>query len=308
MIHKVEFRAMGTTIMAALECHDSEKAILQQVPTWFEYWEESLSRFKANSELSRLNHANGRWRTVSPIFWDVLRVSLVMEKRSQNLVTPGLLSALKAAGYDRSFEFLPDSNPADTTPPQKTMPVSGRIQINEVEHSVRISPGVELDFGGIGKGWAADQTAQALRSIGPCLVDAGGDIAVFGTLKDGSGWPVGIENPLDTQEELTQVEAINKGIATSGKNRRHWIKGGIFQHHILDPRTGLPAQNDVISATVIAPDVMQAEMAAKVINILGPEEGLTWLAKYSNYEALVVLTNGEILRSERFHEYERIYA
>jgi len=308
MIHKVEFRAMGTTIMVALECRESENAILQQVPAWFEYWEDSLSRFRPDSELLRLNRANGQWRTVSPTLWDVLRLSLVMEERSQNLVTPGLLSALRAAGYDRSFEFLLDSNPSDVIQARKTMPVHGRIQLNEIEHSVRIPPGLELDFGGIGKGWAADQTAQALRSIGPCLVDAGGDIAVFGSLKDGSGWPVGIENPLDPEEELTQVEVTNKGIATSGRNKRHWMKAGAFQHHILDPRTGLPAESDVLSATVIAPDVMQAEMAAKVINIIGSEAGLIWLTGKSDHEALVVLMDGELQRSQRFHEYERIYA
>lgn len=299
---------MGTTIMAALQCRESEKAILQQVPFWFEYWENSLSRFRLDSELMRLNRANGRWQTVSPTLWDVLRVSLEMEESSQNLVTPGMLSAINAAGYDRSFEFLLDSNPADTTPPQKSIPVSGRIQFNELDHSVRVPFGVELDLGGIGKGWAADQAAQALYSVGPCLVDAGGDIAVFGMLKDGSGWPVGIENPRVFQEELTQVEATNMGIATSGKNKRHWMKAGAFQHHILDPRTGQPAESDVISATVIAPDVMQAEMAAKVINILGSEAGLTWLTSKPDYEAIIVLMNGEIHRSQRFHEYERIYA
>ncbi len=296
---------MGTSMLVALECAESDSQILQQVPTWFEYWETIFSRFRPESELSRLNRASGTRVKVSAIFWDVLQTSLSMEKESGGLVTAGLLDALNAAGYDRSFEFLDGITFGHHITNQLSGSVLDQITVNAKERTVLLPPGLHLDFGGVGKGWAAQQVAATLGKIGPVLVDAGGDIAVQGILSDGSQWPIGLEDPFHTEEEISQVMLTDMGVATSGKNRRHWMKAGVLQHHIIDPRTYLPTVSDVYSATVIGPNVIQAEMAAKVLNILGSEQGLDWLENKPGFELLLITTDGEVCRSQGFSNYER---
>ncbi len=305
MIYNLEFRAMGTSMLVSLECTESDKHILQQVPSWFEYWETIFSRFRPESELSRLNRASGSLVQVSTVFWDVLQTALTMEKESGGLVTVGLLDALNAAGYDRSFELL-DGSPSDyQINNQLDGSVLDQIIVNDIDRTVLLPPGMKLDFGGIGKGWAAQQTAATLGKLGPVLVDAGGDIAVQGILSDGSLWPIGVEDPFHPEEEISQVVLTDMGVATSGKNRRHWMRAGVFQHHIIDPRTYMPTINDVLSATVIGPNVIQAEMAAKVLNILGSENGMAWLEKKPGLEALLITDDGGICRSQGFKNYER---
>lgn len=136
---------------------------------------------------------------------------------------------------------------------------------------------MRLDLGGIAKGWAADIAAQRLAKAGPALIDAGGDIAVSGPMADGSPWPIAIANPFAPEDSLGLLLLVRGAVATSGRDYRRWTRGGVEQHHIIDPRTGQPAQTDVLSATIVAPDGPAAEMAAKVALILGSQAGLAWL-------------------------------
>jgi thiamine biosynthesis lipoprotein len=162
---------------------------------------------------------------------------------------------------------------------------------------------VRLDFGGIAKGWAADQAVRRLAVHGPALVNAGGDIAVSGPRQSGDGWligidaPLGLELPADTQLELIALRT--GGVATSGRDYRRWQQNGAWQHHIIDPRSGVPADTDVLAATVIAPTAGDAEVAAKVVLLLGSSAGLDWLDARPALAALLVLETGEVLHSRR---------
>ncbi|MEJ2353961.1 MAG: FAD:protein FMN transferase, partial [Anaerolineales bacterium] len=93
------------------------------------------------------------------------------------------------------------------------------------------------------------------------------------------------------------------GVATSGRNYRRWQRGGAWKHHIIDPRTGEPAATDVLSATVIAPTVLEAEVATKVVLILGSREGLAWLGAKPNYAGLVVLEDGQVVHGPAIDPY-----
>jgi len=93
------------------------------------------------------------------------------------------------------------------------------------------------------------------------------------------------------------------GVATSGRDYRRWQQNGAWQHHIIDPRTGQPAETDVFSATVIAPDVRQAEMATKTALILGSQAGLAWLEAQTSLTGMLVLEDGQVLQDSRFEKY-----
>ena len=125
-----------------------------------------------------------------------------------------------------------------------------------------LGPGVHLDLGGIGKGYAAERAAELLALAGPCLVNAGGDVATRG-----GAWPIGVE----TAAEPLTLELRGAALATSGRDRRRWRRGGRELHHLIDPRTGAPAETDLLRVTVVAPDAVEAEVAAKALFLAGAD-------------------------------------
>jgi thiamine biosynthesis lipoprotein len=296
---KVSFRAMGCGINILLGSDTPQAvALLQQVPDWFEEWEQCLSRFRPDSELNWLNRMNGAPVVVSQDVWDVINLSLEAARKSDGLITPAVLPALEAAGYDRSFEHIRESFYA-SGPGPAALPDWKRIEMQPAGRLVYLPAGMRLDLGGVAKGWAALKTAERLAQFGSVMVDAGGDIMVLGDFC----WPVGISDPGQPDEYLAVLGLSMHGLATSGQDYRRWKAGETWQHHIIDPRTGRPAETDVISASVVAPDVQRAEMAAKVVLILGSQSGLTWLENQPDMAGLVVLENGLVLRSKRLKNY-----
>ncbi len=312
MIHTKQFKAMGCQMTAGLD-GDSRRAAerLEQVPVWFEEWEAALSRFRENSELSRVNRLAGARQTVSPVFWQVFQLALEAERKSRGLVSPVVLDALMAAGYTQSFDILAaraaseNAVISDAPAPARGVGPLGKalIEWDAASHSILLEDGAQLDFGGVAKGWAAHTAMRKLEIYGPALVDAGGDVAVSGLQSNGQPWPVGIADPFQESGQVGLLKAGRCGIATSGTDFRRWKQGPTWQHHIIDPRSGKPAQTDVLSATLVAANVMEAEMAAKVVVILGSLEGLAWLEDQPGIEGLLILENGNKLYSRNFSRY-----
>ena len=303
-MEQLTFRAMGCEMLAILDTAGPETARrLAAVPRWFERWEQSLSRFRPNSELSRLNANAGCRMEVSTVLGAVLELALRTARRTGGLITPTLLTALEAAGYDRTFAALPEETGLLRPPPPPAPATWRAIEYHPRTRTVQVPTGVRLDFGGIAKGWAAEQAARRLGRHGPALVDAGGDIAVSGPRTGGAAWPVGVANPTAPDQDLLLLGIKRGTVATSGRDYRRWRQGGAWQHHILDPRTGRPANTDVLSATVIAPTAVEAEAGAKAALILGSRQGLAWLDARPTLAGLVVLDDGQMLPSRRLAQF-----
>ena len=300
MNHKIEFRAMGCQMQAILESQsESVPELLGQTPAWFEEWEQCLSRFRPNSELNRLNASAGWPTPVSETLWDVFQTALEAEKASSGLVTPTVLQALVAAGYDSSFDVLPRERESVQASGWPSAGSLAEVSWDQTTRSICLPLDLHLDFGGVAKGWAAHQAAKRLAGLGAVMVSAGGDIAISAGRSDGSPWVIGVDDPFNAGEILEMLMVGACGVATSASDYRRWKLGGRWNHHIIDPRSGLPAQTDVLAATVVAPDVMQAEMAAKTALILGSQRGMNWLESNAKLAGLFVLQNGEMLYSRR---------
>ncbi len=272
----------------------------EAVPAWFEAWEQTFSRFRADSELSRLNERAGQWVRVSTSLWEVTHLALVAARWTDGLFSPTILNALEAAGYDRTFdEITAAAQPVVAQPDGQWR----SIQRQSLKRSIYLPPQARLDLSGIVKGWAADRAAKRLGVSGPALIDAGGDIAVSGPRADGAPWSIGISNPFQSDQPFETLKIAQGGVATSGRDYRRWLRAGKWQHHLIDPRTGLPAQTDVLSVTVIAPTTFEAEIAAKVIAISGSEQGLAWLEEQPGYAAVIVREDGQAVYSAQMKHY-----
>jgi FAD:protein FMN transferase len=258
-MERISFAAMGTRVEALLEAPPSSAAhaALARVREEFERLEGIFSRFRRDSELSRLNETGSI--EAGPDLRAVVELALAARERTAGRFDPTLHDAVVAAGYDRTFDELDEHAAAPPAPdPRKARDVSvtGR--------RIELGPGVLLDLGGIVKGYAADRCARQLAPLGPCLVNAGGDLAVAGSRSAGP-WPVAVDVP---SGPLTLAVAAG-GLATSGRDRRHWRQRGEERHHLIDPDTCRPAEGGPLTVTVAAPTATDAEVAAKSIFLAG---------------------------------------
>jgi thiamine biosynthesis lipoprotein len=250
------FQAMGTDIELLVDAADAEDA-LTAAENEFHRLEAILTRFQPESELSRLNEAGSL--EVGSELREVVRLALEARGRTDGRFDPTVHDAVVAAGYDRTFEELPE----DGTAVIVGSVCGGAVRIDGSR--IELDPDVRLDLGGIGKGYAAECAAELLSAVGPALVNAGGDIAVHG-----GSWPVGVET---SEGELT-LELTTGGLATSGRDRRRWRRNGEELHHVIDPATGSPAPSDLLRLTVVAADAVEAEVWAKALYIAGEHEAV----------------------------------
>jgi thiamine biosynthesis lipoprotein len=249
------FRAMGTEIELLVEA-DEATAALAAAEGEFHRLEATLSRFRPDSELSRLN-ADGEL-AAGPDLLRVVELALAATVRTGGRFDITVHDALVAAGYDRSFELVPADGPTPVSPSGRR-PTGIRVR----DGVIRLEEGVRLDLGGIGKGYACERAAEILATAGPCLVNAGGDIATrAGT------WTVAVET---ATEPLTLELTGSTALATSGRDLRRWRRAGRELHHLIDPATGLPSESDVLRVTAVAADAVDAEVAAKALFLAGAD-------------------------------------
>lgn len=293
---------MGCQMGAWVVAEDPVEAghFLADVREFFLRVEACFSRFLPDSELSRLNAKAGQRVRVSTLFEEVLGKALEFSARTGGLFDPTVLDALEDAGYDRTFEEIQeDARPL--TP--GAHPAASWRDIRMEAGMVRLPEGVRLDLGGVAKGWAADSAARRLASLGPCLVDAGGDLVALGSPPGQPGWPIGVADPHRPHVDLAVLWLKDRGVATSGVDFRRWRRGGVVQHHIIDPRTRRPAKTDLLTVTVIAENVLEANLHALVALILGAQNGLSYLLAGGEVEALLVRDDGQAFTTPGFARY-----
>jgi thiamine biosynthesis lipoprotein len=268
------FHTMGTEIELLVDAKDATEA-LSAAEAEFRRLEAILSRFRADSELSRLNRA-GRL-DAGPDLVRVTELALAARHQTAGRFDATVHDAVVAAGYDRTFESIAPDGPEAENEPR----VCGGL-VRVTRERIELEDGVRLDFGGIGKGYAAERAAEVLATAGPCLVNAGGDIAVRA-----GAWPVAVQ----TGGSSLTLELTSGALATSGRDRRRWRRGGREFHHLIDPATGRPAAGDLVRATVVASDAVTAEVWAKALFLAGGDAGAAE-ADDLRLPSVFVLTDG----------------
>ena len=282
MLHERHFRAMNTDVGVWVWSTAAVRApIIGRSLEWaegvFARVEDELSRFRSTSALSRLNQAAGRGpQAVSPLLWTVLRSAQQAAEDSGGIYDPTLLRTLERIGYDRSFEAIHDRDAAEAVAGRPTLGSWRRVRLDSAAHSVSLPSALALDFGGIAKGWTVDRVARALAPLGPVLVDAGGDLRVIGAV-GGEAWPIAVQDAFEPERDRTVVRLAQGALATSSIGGRRWRRGRRMLHHLIDPRTGTAAESDLHSVTVRAPSAAMADVAAKVVLVLGSASGSAYL-------------------------------
>jgi FAD:protein FMN transferase len=240
------FESMGCEVV--VEGASAEE--LSRVRQLFAEREAVFSRFRPGSELNCVNGAAGA-SIVSPLFARMVEAALQAREVTGGLVDPTLGAALEAAGYNRDFdELVPSDEPVEPVA-AGSVALYGRVLV------VR----GRLDLNGVVKAAAVDDALRLLS--GPGFVSAGGDLAVNS--------PRDVELPRGGS-----VRLISGGLASSGRTKRRWLRGGEEQHHLIDPVTGRPSASPWDEVTVCGATCLAADVAAKAAFLLG-EDGPEWL-------------------------------
>lgn len=266
---RATFACMGCDM--ALDVADPAAA--QAARHLLERMDERLSRFRPDSELSRLNGDRREAVPASPLLRSAVRAARWAAERSAGLVDPTLLTAMTAQGYTSSLSgaappslraalaAAPARRPARAHPAARWR----ALVVDDERGTITRPPGLELDTGGSTKGLAADAAAHLLAGHDAYVVDCGGDLRI----RAPRPIAVAVEHPLTGAAAHTL--AIAEGaVATSGLHRRLWRRpGGGFAHHLLDPATSAPAWTGVVQATALAPTALEAETLAKSALLAG---------------------------------------
>ena len=268
--------------------------------------DRACSRFRADSELSRLNARPGRLSQASPLFIGALELALRAAALTDGDVDPTVGRALELAGYDRDWRELdppaspgePGERPAARAPAGVTARVlSGwrAVRLDSDAGAVTIPTGISLDLGATAKAWAADRAAAAATAAAGCgsLVSIGGDISTSGEAPAG-GWQIRVTDDHRSPPSAPgqTVSIVSGGLATSSTATRRWSHGGHAMHHIIDPATGAPVRRTWRTVSVAAATCADANIAttAALVRSAGAE---AWLAGLG-LPARLVAWNGAV--------------
>ena len=302
---------MGTEIILTANLEENEKMILAEMKKTICDFSDRFSRFIPDNELWKLNHTNGRKIQVSPIMIEMLTEMKKFHRLTGGVFDSTIIGVLEDVGYDRDFSLIKDSVRLKKKIAEKeiTKKHFSRIPLSELEifsDSVRAPRGFRVDTGGIGKGYIVDFVAKKfLGKVSDYWLSAGGDILAHGHRTGGFGWEVGVQDPLFPSENkfILKTQGEKMGIATSGVIKRKGERDGISWHHLIDPRSGVPVKNDILSVTVIASSATRADILAKTVLTMGEEEGLEFIDKQDDAECIIFFQNKPPLVSRKMYKY-----
>ncbi len=263
---------LGTTATILTTDEDSLPEAAEELRLELERIDAACSRFRDDSELGLLNRGAGKEVAVGPLLAEAVDVALRAAAATDGLVDPTVGAALRLLGYDCTFTLVRSRNEATLLARPAPAPGWERVEFDRERRVLRLPAGTELDLGATAKAFAADRAARAAaaRTGSGVLVSLGGDIAVAGPVPDG-GWPVLIADDhrarLDGNGPVVAIAA--GGLATSSTVVRRWRAGSVERHHIVDPRTGHPAESVWRTVTVAAASCVDANTASTAAIVLG---------------------------------------
>ena len=287
---------MDTVMQITL--YNGNQELLQQGIEEVTRLENLLSVTKPESDVAKANK-NGD-TPLSEETASLLQTAKDLSQETNGLFDVTVYPAVKAWGFTRDENRVPNTEELTAL-----LPLINSNAIRIRDNTVTLKKGMEIDLGGIAKGYAADTVATNLEQNGCTggILSFGGNVKTIGTKPDGSLFQIAVQDPNNATNTLgTLSVGGNTAVVTSGDSQRYFEKDGVKYHHILDPRTAAPAKSDLSSVTVVCASATRADAFATALYIMGLEEGLSFVNQKEDIEALFVTKQGEIKPSNGLQE------
>ncbi|MBQ7864924.1 MAG: FAD:protein FMN transferase [Clostridia bacterium] len=282
-----------TVVTATL--YGGEEGLLDEIWAACARYENLLSKTIAGSDVDRINKANGETVTVDPETWAILQ-----RAKDISQMTGGAF-AVTIAPMTAMWDFTDGTNrmPTDEQRLSALPLVNDEAIALGDNNTVTLPAGMEIDRGGIAKGYIADQVAKMVEGrVSGAVLSLGGNVYVLGSKPDGSTYNVGIQDPDGgSGSVLAVVNTTDRSVVTSGIYERQFTLDGVTYHHILDPVDGLPSRSDLSSATIIGKSSMDADALATACIVLGREKALEMMEQ-QGIEGVLITRDRQVYKHQ----------
>jgi thiamine biosynthesis lipoprotein len=273
VVAQESFPALGTTAMICVSDTASLNEATQLLHSVIDDIDHSCSRFRDDSDLSRVNAHPGETTPISDALYQALEVALDAARITDGILDPTVGNALRTVGYDQSFATIATAGPRPGAPEPSQVPGWQQVHLDPTNRTVTTSEDMQLDLGATAKAFTADRAATRIHdALGiDVLISLGGDIRVVGAPAE--GWSILIADdhraPLDSPGPVISIHG--GGLATSSTSVRRWAMGGHEMHHLIDPRTGTSANSPWKTVSAVGTTCVAANTATSTAIILGSD-------------------------------------
>lgn len=292
--------AMDTYMTLAANGDNSDKA-LEEAQDRIKELDEKLSTGNADSEVAVLNES-GSGELSEDTFY-LLEKSLDISRRTDGAFLPTIYPLMEAWGFPTKEFKVPEDSQIESLLPLLDV---RQVNIDSEKRSVSFEKdGMKLDFGGIAKGYTSDEVMRIFRENGieSGIVNLGGNVHTLGSKPDGSKWRVAIQNPYGDEDYLGVLEIADKAVITSGGYERYFEKDGVIYHHIIDTKTGYPADNELVSVTIVCDEGVLADGLSTSLFVMGLEKACDFYRDNSEeFDVILMTKDNEVYVSQGISE------
>ena len=290
-----EIFALDTAI--TLKVYGSKRAqVLKKLEDKINELDEMLSTGKETSEVSRLNRSGEA--VLSPTVANLVKRSLDIYKKTDGLFDITIYPLMELWGFPTKNYRVPSEKEIEE---KLKLVGSDKIDFNEETRKISFkNKGMEIDFGGIGKGYITDELVKILtdEKVESAIINLGGNVFGFRKKPDGSLWNIAIRDPNEPDKYMAAIRLEDSAVITSGGYERYFEENGIIYHHILDPRTGKPSESGLKSVSIISKDGTLADALSTSLFIMGEEKAIGyWKENGSNFDILLMTNDNRLLVS-----------
>lgn len=281
--------AMDTVMELNIYDNNDDEAILEEAENYINSLEKKFSRNIDTSDIALLNK-NGK-ADVSEETLAVIERALKISEESKGLFDITIAPLMDAWGFGGGVMHVPEEKEIE-----QALAKVDYQKIDITDNQIKLAKGMEVDLGGIAKGYTSDKLIELFRERGveSAIVSLGGNVQTLGRKPDGSLWKVALEDPLGSDEYAAVVEVEEKAVISAGGYERYFEEGGVRYHHILDPRNGHPAQSGLAMVTVIDDEGVRADGLATALYIMGLDRAIDFWQDRGDFEAVFITDNGNI--------------
>ncbi len=293
--------ALGTVSRITIYDQPADRAreIIQAAFARVDEIEEAMSLYKPGSEVDRVNDQAGKQAVeISREIFSVLAMAKEVAVSSDGAFDPTVGALVTAWGIGTDNPSIPGTEQLD-----ELINLVDYSQLELTDHNGSryeaklLKEGMQIDLGGIAKGYAADEVKRIITEMGSssALVNLGGNIMLVGTKPDGTDWRIGVQDPGSGRGDYVMIVSLEEGtVVTSGIYERFFTREGEHFHHILDTKTGFPAENELESITIIAENSAFADALSTAAFVLGLEQGLQYMEDIPEAEAVFLTKDKKI--------------